>query len=258
MQTWLQEANGNVELAASAAAAYGADVNDLALSDDGTCFFWRESRVQLMRSSLSSLPLQLPLPAFAIAVQRKAAVFCGWSKAGMKFVLSQPPRAFPAESNLSRDFVARHAFSHQLFHDYAAFCSGIMPPSHGIVLCDSNDSSEYAACFIAAGGSVDHTLPHRLSRHGLVDFASSNDTACCLKMRHACGNQPSKFGALMSDRIDRVFMHPLLAALCANVTMESFVRYPTHISSDGVLCRALQCGGQRSSPRMGLLITSRR
>jgi len=161
-QTWLQEANGNVELAASAAAAYGADVNDLALSDDGTCFFWRDSRVHLMRSSLSSVALQLPLPAFAIAVQRKAAVFCGWSKAGMKFVLSQPPRAFPAESNLSRDFVARHAFSHQLFHDYAAFCSGIMPPSHGIVLCDSNDSSEYAASFIAAGGSVDHTLPHRL------------------------------------------------------------------------------------------------
>ena len=102
MQTWLQEANGNVELAASAAAAYGADVNDLALSDDGTCFFWRDSRVHLMRSSLSSVALQLPLPAFAIAVQRKAAVFCGWSKAGMKFVLSQPPRAFPAESNRGR------------------------------------------------------------------------------------------------------------------------------------------------------------
>ena len=221
--------------------------------------------MHLMRSSLSSVALQLPLPAFAIAVQRKAAVFCGWSKAGMKFVmynrraLSQRKATEgeqPRESNLSRGFVARHAFSHQLFHDYAAFCSGIMPPSHGIVLCDSNDSSEYAASFIAAGGSVDHTLPHRLSRHGLVDFASSNDTACCLKMRHACGNQPFKFGALMSDRIDRVFMHPLLAALCANVTMESFVRYPTHISSDGVLCRALQCGGQRSSPRMGLPITS--
>ena len=41
----------------------------------------------------------------------------------------------------------------------------------------------------------------------------------------------------MFDRIDRVFMHPRLAALCANVTMESFVRYPTHISSDVVAVR---------------------
>ena len=52
-QTWLQEANGNAQLAALAAAAYGADVNDLAFSDDGTCIFWRESRVQLVRSFTS-------------------------------------------------------------------------------------------------------------------------------------------------------------------------------------------------------------
>jgi uncharacterized protein (DUF924 family) len=234
VQTWLQEANGNAELAALAAAAYGADVNDLAFSDDGTCIFWRDSRVQLVRSSVSSFPLALPLPAFAIAVQSKAAVFCGWSKESMKFVTAA---AHLPSGEEPKDFSSRHAFCQRLFTNYAAFCSGIMPPPHALLLCDSNESSEYEASFIAAGGSPDLTISSQLSRNGLVDFAASDEGARCLKIRHACGNQRAKFGALMFDRIDRVIMHPRLAALATSMPVESFVRYPTEISSDAAAVR---------------------
>jgi uncharacterized protein (DUF924 family) len=233
-QTWLNEANGDVEVAARAAAAYGADINDLAFSDDGTCIFWRGCHVQLVRSSLSSLPLNMPLPAFSVAAQNKGAVFCCWSKAGMRFVTAAAH--FPSGENVA-EFSRRHAFTQQLFSDYALFCSGIMPPPHGVLLCDSNESSDYEAQFIAQGGSIELTLSHALSHHGLLDFASSDNGARCLKLRHARGQQVHKLGALMFDRIDCIIMHPRLAAAAASMSFERFVRYPLAISDDVLAVR---------------------
>jgi uncharacterized protein (DUF924 family) len=235
-RTWLQEADGNAELAALAAAAYGADVNDLAFSDDGTCIFWRESRLQLVRASISTHPLGMPLPAFSVAAQSKSAVFCSWSKAGLQFVTAAAH--FPS-GETSFDFSRRHTFMTQLLSDCASFCSGIMPPPHGIILCDSNESSEYEEQFISEGGSPDLTISHALARHGLVDFATRDPGARCLKLRHSRGQQPNKLGSLMFDRIDRIIMHPRLSATAALISFESFARYPIAISDDVAAVRSL-------------------
>jgi uncharacterized protein (DUF924 family) len=232
--TWLKEADGDVELATRAAAAYGADIDDLAYSDDGTCIFWRGSHVQLLRCSLSSLSIKTSLHVFTIAAQSKGAVFSCWSKAGLHFATATAH--FPSGEKFD-EFSRRHAFTQQLFSDYGLFCGGIMPPPHGILLCDSNESSEYETQFIAQGGSPDLTLSRALLRHGLVDFVSSDNGARCLKLRHARGQQVHKFGALMFDRIDRIIMHPRLAAVASHISFETFARYPLAILDDVLAVR---------------------
>lgn len=136
---------------------------------------------------------------------------------------------FPS-GETSKDFEARHSFTQKLLSEYAFFCSGTMPPPHGVLLCDSNESSEYEAQFLAQGGDSALTLSHSLSRHALEDFASSDDGARCLKLRHGRGAQASKLGSLMFDRIDRIIMHPRLAALATKISLKSFARYPVEIS----------------------------
>jgi uncharacterized protein (DUF924 family) len=234
-KTWLQDAGGNVELATLAAAVYAADINDLAFADDGFCIFWRDSRVQLTRSSVSSVPLQFPLQAFTIAIQTKSGAFCAWTKAGVQFVTAAAH--FPS-GETAKDFSERHPFTQKLLSDFALFCGGMMPPPHGVLLCDSNESAEYQTQFLAQGGEPELTLAHALSRHGLVDFAAGDDGARCFKLRHGRGGQPSKLGSLMFDRIDRIIMHPRLAAQATKITLESYVRYPIEISG---VTEAVRC-----------------
>lgn len=84
-----------------------------------------------------------------------------------------------------------------------------------VVTMDSNSSQDYQS---VKGCNGDDVLDFFLE-HGLENGVHL-ETSQCYKMRHGTGGQPSKFGSLMYDSIDRIFFSESVASFRSLVTDE--------------------------------------
>lgn len=70
-----------------------------------------------------------------------------------------------------------------------------------LLLMDGNNNRAYESTV----GPEDDTVSKLLAQHQMVDLAAERFK--CIKMRHAQGGQPKKFGDLMVDGIDKMIVH---------------------------------------------------